>query len=80
MFVVFISSSLKGETNKTRSSEKFLQNFEDDRTSAGLWVEKNAPKHFKLLTFYGNPAFFSKRFTIDGSNLNAKYEADHRYT
>ena len=77
MFVVFISSSLKGETNKTRSSEKFLQNFEDDRTSAGLWVEKNTPKHFKLLTFYGNPAFFSKRFTIDGSNLNAKYEADH---
>ena len=77
MFGVFILSSIEGEFRKTRSNAIFLQNHENDRTSAGLWVEKNTPKHFKLLTFYGNPAFFSKRFTIDGSNLNAKYEVDH---
>ncbi len=77
MFVLFISSSLGGEFKKTRLHKTFLRNHEKDRTSAGLWVEKNTPEDFKLLTYYGNPAFFSKRFTYDGSNLNSKYEPDH---
>lgn len=77
VFVVFIVSSIEGEARKTRLNKIFLQNHESDRTSAGLWVKDNTPEHFRLLTFYGNPAFFSKRYTYDGSNLNAKYEPDH---
>ena len=77
MFVAFTSSSLGNEMKKTLNGKTMLENHEYDRTSSGKWVEKNTPKHFKLLTFYGNPAFFSKRFTYDGSNLNSKYESDH---
>lgn len=62
------------EVMGTNSIKQFAGLHESDRANAGRWVEKNTPKEFKVLTYWGNPAFFSQREVIDGSFLNRKYE------
>lgn len=47
---------------------------ERDRAEAGRWVNAHTPKDFKVLTYWGNPAFYSEREVIDGSFLNRKFE------
>ena len=68
-----LSVSIPIEARKTYNFKSFLQNQETDRTDSGKWININTPKSFKLLTYYGNPAYFSKRYTYDGSYLNMKF-------
>lgn len=60
--------------NKVTSSIKHYVNFENDRVRAGEWVSLNTPKSFDVFTYWGNTAFFSERYVIDGSFLNRKFE------
>lgn len=59
----------------TRSRQDWLRYVEHDRAEAGRWVDKNAPKSFRLLTAWGNPAYFSRRYVYDLSFLNRRYES-----
>lgn len=54
---------------------KHYLNLERDRASAGAWVDLHTPRDFKVYTYWGNPAFFSKRYVLDGSFLNRRYES-----
>ncbi|MEJ7745160.1 MAG: hypothetical protein WKF61_00070 [Luteimonas sp.] len=47
---------------------------EYDRAEAGRWVAANTPRDFRVLTCWGNPAYYSRRHVIDCSFLNRKYE------
>jgi hypothetical protein len=63
-----------GEAATTAAIKTFAGHHELDRSEAGRWVNDNSPKDFKVLTYWGNPAFYSSRQVIDGSFLNRKYE------
>lgn len=75
---LFIVSVIYGfydvEAAVTASIKQFAGLHEHDRAEAGRWVNENTPKDFKVLTYWGNPAFYSGREVIDGSFLNRKYE------
>lgn len=73
---VFAYLNYPMEVMGTNSIKQFAGLHELDRANAGRWVEKNTPKDFKVLTYWGNPAFYSNREVIDGSFLNRKYEKD----
>ncbi|WP_426150131.1 hypothetical protein [Pseudomonas sp. DC3000-4b1] len=53
--------------------ERYLS-LEKDRRQAGIWVDEHAPKNFRVYTYFGAPAFYSKRYVYDGSFLNRPYE------
>ena len=55
---------------------KTYLSLEKDRTNAGIWIDKNTPKDFRLLSPWGSPAFFAHRYTIDTSFLNRHYESN----
>jgi hypothetical protein len=73
MAAVFVSN-LKDEQDHTRRIKSFLSYQESDRTDAGRWVDANTPKTFRVLTAWGNPAFYSHRSVVDASFLNRKYD------
>lgn len=70
---VGIAFQIQLEHKRLKLFKVFLDNHETDRTNAGSWVNRNTPQSFRLLTFYGNPAYFSERYTYDASFLNMKY-------
>jgi hypothetical protein len=43
---------------------------EADRSRAGQWVAAHTPPSFRILTGFGDPAFYSGRFIYDSSGLN----------
>ncbi|MDD2888673.1 MAG: hypothetical protein PHY66_12800 [Aliarcobacter sp.] len=72
LIYVFIIPTIQYSINVTNSIKHYLH-LEKDRENAGRWVAENTPKSFKVLTYFGNPAFFSNRFVYDGSFLNMHY-------
>ena len=74
LMAVVLRSNLKDEQEHTRSIKLFLAYEEADRTDAGRWVDANTPKNFRVLTAWGNPAFYSHRYVVDASFLNRKYD------
>ena len=48
-----------------------------DWAEAGRWVDNNTPKDFRVYTMWGNPAFYSHRYVIDGSFLNRSFEENN---
>lgn len=58
----------------TRSRQDWLGYVEHDRAEAGRWVDENTPQSFRVLTAWGNPAYFSRRYVYDLSFLNRHYE------
>ncbi len=51
---------------------------EADRSRAGQWVAAHTPKSYRVLTGWGNPAYYAQRRTYDSSGLN--YPVDTRLT
>lgn len=68
---------LRGEMQATSNIKHFLKNAEFDRSEAGRWVQRNTPAGFTVFTYWGNPAYYSKRKVIDGSFLNRPYESNN---
>jgi hypothetical protein len=74
LMAVVLASNLSLEQDHTRRIKSFLSYQEGDRTDAGRWVDANTPKNFRVLTAWGNPAFYSHRYVVEASFLNRKYE------
>jgi hypothetical protein len=70
----YVLANKSTEKANTDSIMQFAGLHERDRAEAGRWVNVNTPKDFKVLTYWGNPAFYSEREVIDGSFLNRKFE------
>ena len=51
---------------------------ESDRSLAGIWVSQHTPKHFTVLTGWGNPAYYSDRKVYDFSGLNTDFPSGSR--
>tara|TARA_R110000868_G_scaffold49287_1_gene158938 strand:- start:2895 stop:4763 length:1869 start_codon:yes stop_codon:yes gene_type:complete len=74
LLVGVTATSLPEERARTDGMYLFTSHQEHDRAEAGRWVDENVPDDFKVLTYWGNPAYFSRREVIDGSFLNRRYE------
>lgn len=70
VFSLYWSEEVRG----TAWLKKASGMYEFDRAEAGRWVDANTPKHFRVYTMWGNPAYFSQRQVLDGSFLNRKVE------
>ncbi|MCP1624161.1 hypothetical protein [Pseudomonas nitroreducens] len=73
----FIYFSLPPNLAMNDALRTFTGLFESDRAQAGRWVNEHTPKSFKVMTYWGNPAFYSQREVIDASFLNRKFEANN---
>lgn len=73
----FIYFSIPPNLAMNEALRTFTSLFENDRAEAGRWVDKHTPKSFKVMTYWGNPAFFSQREVIDASFLNRKFETNN---
>ena len=71
---VITGASLHEERSQTDWMVMFTTYQEYDRAEAGRWVDKNVPENFGVLTYWGNPAYFSERYVYDGSFLNRPFE------
>lgn len=67
-------TSIRSEIMGTSNIKMFASHHEFDRAEAGRWVAKNTPKDFRVFTMWGNPAYYSERYVLDGSFLNRKFE------
>jgi hypothetical protein len=74
LLVTVFGFSYPEERGLTRGMTFFTSNHEFDRAEAGRWVDANAPADFRVLTYWGNPAYFAQRYVIDGSFLNRNFE------
>jgi hypothetical protein len=66
-------TNFQREKDETSGAKFFASHMEFDRAEAGRWVDKNVPDSFRVLTYWGNPAYFSHRHVIDGSFLNRDF-------
>lgn len=73
---VIVFSSYATEVKATRKIENFTSHQERDRADAGRWVADNTPPGFSVFTLWGNPAYYSRRYVLDGSFLNRQFEPD----
>jgi hypothetical protein len=69
-----IRMGLPAERRATAALKDFSAYQEVDRAAAGRWVNENTPGEFRVLTMWGNPAYFARRYVYDGSFLNRPYE------
>lgn len=72
---VLFGFSYQMEMHGTRAIKMAASHVEFDRAEAGRWVDANTPQHFVVLTWWGNPAYYSGRKVLDGSFLNRKFES-----
>ncbi|MCP2086970.1 UNVERIFIED_ORG: hypothetical protein J2Y81_002987 [Paraburkholderia sediminicola] len=75
ILLLTISRQEKPQMARAQTYKEFLEYQERDRTDAGKWVDANTPSSFRVLTMWGNPAYFSHRYVYDASFLNRKYES-----
>jgi hypothetical protein len=74
LLVLTIRSETGFQRADTKSRQDWLGYVEHDRAEAGRWVNENTPQSFRVLTAWGNPAYFSSRYVYDLSFLNRHYE------
>jgi hypothetical protein len=74
LLTVVLVSNKDREEDHTNRIQSFLSYQEFDRSEAGRWVDANTPKSFRVLTAWGNPAYYSQRYVVDASFLNRKYD------
>lgn len=72
----FIYANYPTEAAGTKSITQLGSLTELDRANAGRWVDINTPNSFRILTYWGNPSFYSNRTVLDGSFLNRNYEKE----
>jgi hypothetical protein len=72
---VLARMDLPAERRTTAALREFSAYQEVDRAEAGRWVNEHTPPEFRVLTMWGNPAYFARRYVYDGSFLNRPYEA-----
>ncbi len=72
--MIWVSNS-QYEREET-ATYKFIASHQSfDLAEAGRWVDKNVPHDFRVLTWWGNPAYHSHRQVIDASFLNRDFNA-----
>lgn len=74
LLALVVRSEIGFQRADSRSRKDWLAYVEHDRAEAGRWVNENTPQSFRLLTAWGNPAYFSRRYVYDLSFLNRRYE------
>lgn len=57
----------------------YSAHIEADRARAGQWVAAHTPQRFRVVTGFGLPAFYCRRFVLDASGLNTTepYDLEH---
>ncbi|QGZ60817.1 glycosyltransferase family 87 protein [Paraburkholderia acidisoli] len=75
MLLLTVGIQVKPQMARAQDYKLFLAYQERDRTDAGKWVAEHTPPSFRVLTMWGNPAYFSHRYVYDASFLNRKYES-----
>ncbi|GMV96432.1 MAG: hypothetical protein AMXMBFR83_07980 [Phycisphaerae bacterium] len=63
------------ERHVARDRKTAIDTVERDRTEAGRWVAAHTPPTARVLTSFGNPAYYSRRYVYDGSYLNRRRPA-----
>jgi hypothetical protein len=63
---------LRAGWSDMRSFTNYIDHVEADRTAAGQWVAQNTTPEATVATAYGNPAYYSHRYTYDLTFLNRK--------
>ncbi|SAL84176.1 hypothetical protein AWB67_06613 [Caballeronia terrestris] len=74
LLAVIVRYEIDFQRADTLSRQNWLRYVEHDRAEAGRWVDENTPASFRLVTAWGNPAYFSRRYVYDLSFLNRRYE------
>ncbi|HEX6886384.1 MAG TPA: hypothetical protein VF530_23615 [Planctomycetota bacterium] len=64
------------ETPLRREMQEFLACCHGLLREAGRWVDRHTPPDARVLTFWGNPAYYSRRFVYDATFLNRPPEPD----
>ncbi|MGP8439573.1 glycosyltransferase family 87 protein [Paraburkholderia fungorum] len=75
LLAVVVRSEIEFQRADAKSRQNWLAYVEHDRAEAGRWVNENTPQSFRVLTAWGNPAYFSRRYVYDLSFLNRRYES-----
>ncbi|MBI5863818.1 MAG: hypothetical protein HZB38_04800 [Planctomycetes bacterium] len=60
------------ETPEKHRQRSYVDTVERDRQAAGEWIDRHAPADARVLTGFGNIAYFGRRTTIDASFLNRR--------
>lgn len=72
--IVYIPIVIKKNDSRVDVMNYYSKTTEHNKAEAGRWIEKNTPENFRLLTYWGLPAYYSQRYVIDASWLNRVYE------
>jgi len=64
----------RGDFPLVRGRNAYLWSYQRLMMQAGQWVDRNTPPDARVITSWGYPAYYSRRFVYDASNLNRRPE------